>query len=200
MRENAKMKNICLYCGSNPGKDPEYIDGARSLVREIVAQNIGIVYGGASIGIMGAVADTALEAGGKVVGVIPQSLVDKEISHTALTELKIVGSMHERKALMAELSDGFIALPGGLGTMEEIIEVLTWAQLGLHSKPCALFNLLGFYNGLSTFLDHAVSEQFIKDEHRSLLIIEHNPQRLLEHFMAYTSPVQINKWIKFDAI
>ena len=148
---------------------------------------------------MGAIADTALEAGGQVVGVIPQSLVDKEIAHVALTELKIVGSMHERKTLMAELSDGFIALPGGLGTMEEIIEVLTWAQLGFHSKPCALFNLLGYYNGLSIFLDHAVNEQFIKDEHRSLLIIENNPQRLLDRFMAYKSPKQLNKWIKFDA-
>jgi uncharacterized protein (TIGR00730 family) len=194
------MKNICLYCGSNPGKDPGYVDGACSLVREIVARNIGIVYGGASVGIMGAIADTALKAGGQVMGVIPQSLVDKEIAHAALTDLKIVGSMHERKALMAELSDGFIALPGGLGTMEEIIEVLTWAQLGFHAKPCALFNLLGFYNGLSTFLDHAVNEQFIKGEHRSLLIIENNPQRLLDHFMAYTSPRQTNKWIKFDAI
>lgn len=147
-----------------------------------------------------AIADTALEAGGKITGGIPQCLVDKEIAHTTLTELKVVSSMHERKAFMAELSDGFIALPGGLGTVEEIIEVLTWAQLGFHSKPCALFNLLGFYNGLSTFLDHAVNEQFIKDEHRSLLIIEHNPQRLLDHFMAYKSPDQINKWIKFDTI
>ncbi len=194
------MKKICVYCGSNPGRDPIYIEGACALVREIAARNIGLVYGGASIGIMGAIADTVLHEGGEVVGVIPQSLVDKEIAHHGLTELKVVGSMHERKALMAELSDGFIALPGGLVTLEEIIEVLTWAQLGFHTKPCGLLNIHGYYDGLSSFLNPAVHEQFIKKEHHSMLIIENNPQRLLDQLWAYKSPLQMNKWVQRDGI
>ncbi len=194
------MKKICVYCGSNPGRDPIYIEGACALVREIAARNIGLVYGGASIGIMGAIADTVLHEGGEVVGVIPQSLVDKEIAHHGLTELKVVGSMHERKALMAELSDGFIALPGGLVTLEEIIEVLTWAQLGFHTKPCGLLNIHGYYEGLSSFLNPAVHEQFIKKEHHSMLIIENNPQRLLDQLWAYKSPLQMNKWVQRDGI
>ncbi|MDU0458616.1 MAG: TIGR00730 family Rossman fold protein [Geobacter sp.] len=194
------MKMICVYCGSNPGRDSRYVEEACSFVREMTVRNIGLVYGGASIGVMGAIADTVLHEGGEVVGVIPQSLVDKEIAHNGLTELKIVGSMHERKALMAELSDGFIALPGGLGTLEEIIEVLTWAQLGFHTKPCGLLNILGYYDGLSSFLNHAVHEQFIKKEHHSMLIIENNPQRLLNQFLAYKSPLQMNKWIQRDGM
>ena len=194
------MKKICVYCGSNPGRDPIYIEGACALVREIAARNIGLVYGGASIGIMGAIADTVLHEGGEVVGVIPLSLVDKEIAHHGLTELKVVGSMHERKALMAELSDGFIALPGGLVTLEEIIEVLTWAQLGFHTKPCGLLNIHGYYEGLSSFLNPAVHEQFIKKEHHSMLIIENNPQRLLDQLWAYKSPLQMNKWVQRDGI
>ena len=194
------MKKICVYCGSNPGRDSRYVEEACSFVREMTVRNIGLVYGGASIGVMGAIADTVLHEGGEVVGVIPQSLVDKEIAHNGLTELKIVGSMHERKALMAEMSDGFIALPGGLGTLEEIIEVLTWAQLGFHTKPCGLLNILGYYDGLSSFLNHAVHEQFIKKEHHSMLIIENNPQRLLDQFMAYNSPRQMNKWIQRDGM
>lgn len=194
------MKKICIYCGSNPGRDSGYIEGACSLVREMTARNIGLIYGGASVGIMGAIADTALQEGGQVVGVMPQSLVDKEIAHQKLTELRVVGSMHERKALMADLSDGFIALPGGLGTLEEIIEVFTWAQLSFHSKPCALFNLCGYYDGLSVFLDHAVNEQFIKKEHRSLLLIDDNPQRLLDKFEGYKAPPEINKWIVRDEL
>ena len=149
---------------------------------------------------MGAIAETVLHEGGEVVGVIPQSLVDKEIAHHGLTELKVVGSMHERKALMAELSDGFIALPGGLVTLEEIIEVLTWAQLGFHTKPCGLLNIHGYYEGLSSFLNPAVHEQFIKKEHHSMLIIENNPQRLLDQLWAYKSPLQMNKWVQRDGI
>ena len=189
------MKSICVYCGSNPGRDSRYVEGACSLVREMTVRNIGLVYGGASIGIMGAIADTALQEGGRVTGIIPQSLVDKEIAHKGLSELRIVASMHERKALMADLSDGFIALPGGLGTIEEIIEVLTWAQLGFHAKPCGLLNLGGYYDGLTAFLDHAVHEQFIKKEHHSLLIVDDNQRRLLDRFEAYRSPLQVNKWV-----
>lgn len=194
------MKKICVYCGSNPGRDSGYVEEACSFVREMTVRKIGLVYGGARIGVMGAIADTVLHEGGEVIGVIPQSLVDKEIAHNGLTELKIVGSMHERKALMAELSDGFIALPGGLGTLEEIIEVLTWAQLGFHTKPCGLLNIHGYYDGLSSFLNHAVHEQFIKKEHHSMLIIENNPQRLLDQFLAYKSPLQMNKWIQRDGM
>ena len=188
------MKTVCVYCGSNPGNRPEFIQSARGLARELVAREICLVYGGASVGIMGEIADTVLAGGGKVVGVIPQSLVDKEVSHSGLTELKIVSSMHERKEIMADLSDGFIALPGGLGTMEEIFEVLTWAQLGFHKKPCALLNAEGYYDNLTQFLNHAVAEGFVANMHREMLLVEEEPRRLLDSMSTYRAPV-VDKWI-----
>ncbi len=188
------MKRICVYCGSSPGRSPEYIGYARVLAKELITRNIGLVYGGASVGIMGEIANTVLDGGGEVIGVIPQKLVDKEVSHNGLTELKIVNSMHERKAIMAGISDGFIALPGGLGTIEEIFEVLTWSQLGFHKKPCALLNIKQYYNSLSLFLDHAVEEQFIKSIHREMLLVEDDPSKLLDAMETYNPP-SVDKWI-----
>ncbi len=188
------MEKICVYCGSSPGRTPEYFDCARVLAKELVRRNIGLVYGGASAGIMGELANTVLNSGGEVVGVIPQSLVDKEVAHNDLTELKVVNSMHERKAIMAELSDGFIALPGGLGTIEELFEVLTWSQLGFHKKPCALLNIKQYYNSLSLFLDHAVEEQFIKPIHHEMLLVEEDPYKLLNAMETYIAP-SVDKWI-----
>lgn len=188
------MNNLCVYCGSNPGRQPAYTEAAAALANAFLKKDIGLVYGGASVGIMGIIADTMLAGSGEVTGVMPQSLVDREVSHPGLTRLKIVSSMHERKAMMAELSDGFIALPGGLGTIEELFEVLTWAQLGFHQKPCALFNVAGYYDHLSAFLDHMVEEGFVKPIHRSMLIVENDPDRLLERFSAYEPPA-VSKWI-----
>jgi len=188
------VKRICVYCGSNRGKSAEFLESARTLAGELVQRDIGLVYGGASVGIMGEIADTVLARGGEVIGVIPQALVDKEVSHTGLTELRIVNSMHERKEIMADLAQGFIALPGGLGTMEEIFEVLTWAQLGFHQKPCALLNVKGYYNRLTQFLDHAVAQGFIADTHREMLLVEENPHSLLEIMASYSAPA-VDKWI-----
>jgi len=188
------MKRICVYCGSSPGRLPEYAEAATALANELTSRDIGLVYGGASVGIMGVVADAVLGNGGEVIGIMPQSLVDKEIAHSGLTELKATDSMHERKAMMAELSDGFIALPGGIGTLEELFEVLTWSQLGFHQKPCALLNVNGYYDGLAQFLDHTVTEQFVKPEHRQTLLIEERPEQLLETMLAY-QPVKAGKWI-----
>jgi uncharacterized protein (TIGR00730 family) len=188
------VKRICVYCGSNRGKSAEFLASARTLAGELVQRDIGLVYGGASVGIMGEIADTVLARGGEVIGVMPQALVDKEVSHTGLTELRVVNSMHERKEIMADLAQGFIALPGGLGTMEEIFEVLTWAQLGFHQKPCALLNVKGYYNRLTQFLDHAVAQGFIADTHREMLLVEENPHSLLEIMASYSAPA-VDKWI-----
>ncbi len=188
------MKRICVYCGSSDGNKPEYKAAARALGRAMLEKGLGLVYGGAQIGIMGEIADTVVNGGGEVIGVMPKSLADREIFHTGLTELKIVHSMHERKAMMADLSDGFIALPGGLGTIEEIFEVLTWAQLGFHQKPCALLNALGYYDLLSAFLNHTVTQGFVNTASRSMLITEADPFRLIARFETYEAPV-VNKWI-----
>ena len=173
---------ICVFAGSNAGKRSEYAAAARQVGRELVARGYGLVYGGGKVGLMTVIADTVLELNGNVTGVIPDSLVSKEVAHLGLSELRVVTSMHERKALMAELSDAFIALPGGIGTMEEIFEVLSWAQLGLHEKPCGLLNVAGYYDPLIQFLDHAVGEDFIKPKHRALLIVENEPARMLDRF------------------
>ncbi|MBT3880148.1 MAG: TIGR00730 family Rossman fold protein, partial [Candidatus Scalindua sp.] len=159
------MKRLCVYCGSSSGRQPGYAQVARQLAHAMVSKNIDLVYGGASVGIMGEIANAVLGEGGDVIGVIPKGLFAKEVAHTGITELREVGSMHERKALMADLSDGFIALPGGLGTIEEIFEIITWSQLGMHRKPCGLLNVNNYYDKLIGFLDHAVSEQFIKATH-----------------------------------
>ena len=189
------IKNLCVYCGSNAGNRPDYVEGARELARELVKRDIGLVYGGASVGIMGALADAVLAGGGRVVGIIPEGLVRKEISHHNLTELHIVPSMHERKSMMAERSDGFIALPGGAGTLEEIFESWTWAQLGMHQKPCGLLNIDGYYDQLVGFLNHSVQESFMRAEHRTMLIVDSEPAALLDRYAAYTPPT-VSKWIE----
>jgi uncharacterized protein (TIGR00730 family) len=170
------VRRVCVFCGSSPGARPAYAEATAETARLLVDQGIGVVYGGGHVGLMGVLADTAMAAGGEVIGVIPQALVDREIGHTAITELRVVGSMHERKALMTELSDAFVALPGGAGTLEELFEVYTWAQLGLHSKPCALLDVDGYYSGLAAFLDHAVEERFLHEEHRAALMVDADPK------------------------
>jgi len=191
------MKNICVYCGSSPGRLEAYAIGACTLARALVDRDLGLVYGGAGIGLMGLVADTVLQLGGRAVGVIPAALARKEVVHKGLSELHITQSMHERKTMMAELSDGFIAMPGGIGTFEEIFEIWTWAQLGIHAKPCGLLNVAGYYDALTTFLDHAATEQFLKPQHRSLLIVEHEPEALLDRFASYQPP-SVQKWLDPD--
>ena len=186
---------LCVFCGSNPGLEPSYLAMAQALGRMLAQENIALVYGGGAVGLMGAVADAALEGGGEVIGVIPQALMDKEIGHRGLADLRVVGSMHERKALMAELASGFIALPGGLGTFEELFEVWTWAQLGYHRKPCALLNAAGFYDRLISFLDDVVERGFVKPIHRSMLIVEDEPAALIRAIRGYEPPVA-DKWIR----
>lgn len=187
------MKRICVYCGSNPGLHPEYKESANLLARQLVDHNIGLVYGGASVGMMGTLADAVLKNGGEAIGIMPQALFEKEVSHSNLTEFKVVGSMHERKALMADISDGFIALPGGLGTLEELFETLTWAQLGFHKKPCGLLNTRDYFSHLSTFLDHTVNEGFVGKIHRDMLLVEQDPVKLLKRMFSYRPPM-VDKW------
>jgi uncharacterized protein (TIGR00730 family) len=188
------LRSLCVYCGSNFGADPAFADAARALAALLAARGIRVVYGGGKVGLMGVLADTALEHGGEVVGVIPQHLVDREIGHTGLTELRVVGSMHERKALMAELADGFVALPGGIGTLEELIEVYTWSQLGLHRKPLGLLNVAGYYDGLAGFLDHAVQCEFLRPQHRAVLAVEAEGEALLDR-LARAEPPPLAKWL-----
>jgi uncharacterized protein (TIGR00730 family) len=177
------MKRISVFCGSSEGARDSFKAAAKELGAGLALRGIGLVYGGARAGLMGILADAVLAGGGEVVGVIPQSLIAREIAHPGLTELHVVGSMHERKALMAELADAFIAMPGGFGTLDELTEMITWAQLGLHCKPCALLNVDGFYDDLLSFLDHAFSEGFIKKKHRSILIWDNAPDRLMERLL-----------------
>jgi uncharacterized protein (TIGR00730 family) len=188
------MKRICVYCGSSPGKLSQYSEAGRLLGHELAARGLGLVYGGSGIGVMGAVANGVLEMGGKTFGIIPHSLATKEVAHDGLDELYVVDSMHERKAKMAELSDGFIALPGGWGTFEEIFEMLTWAQLGFHEKPCGLLNVSAYYDHLFAFLDHAIDQRFVKEEYRPMIIKENDAGRLLDRFSDYKAP-KVKKWI-----
>ncbi len=188
------MKHVCVYCGSSPGRLPAYAVAARALGQALLARGLGLVYGGASIGLMGMVADTVLAGGGRVVGVIPQALARKEVAHAGLTELIVTASMHERKTRMAELSDGFIALPGGIGTFEELFEIWTWAQLGMHAKPVGLLNVAGYYDALITFLDHAAQEQFMKSAQRELLMVESDPATLLARFASHKALVR-QQWL-----
>lgn len=189
------MRRICVFCGSNPGSNPEYCRAARELGEELARRGLGLVYGGAGIGCMGAVADAVLAAGGEAIGVMPRNLLEKEIAHKGLSELRVVESMHERKALMAELADAFIALPGGMGTLEEIFEVATWAQLGLHKKPCGLLDVAGYYAPLTAFLDHVRDECFMRPEHRAMILRASTPEELLGLFDTYTPPL-VEKWIE----
>jgi uncharacterized protein (TIGR00730 family) len=194
-----QLTNICVYCGSSPGRRDKYAANARALAETLVSRNIGLVYGGASIGLMGIVADHVLRLGGNAVGVIPEALMRKEVAHYQLTELHVTQSMHERKMRMAELSDGFIALPGGLGTLEELFEIWTWAQLGFHDKPCGLLNAEGYYDPLIEFLDHAVAEQFVQESHRSMLMVESDPESLLDRFENYRPPL-VKVWVDKNEI
>jgi uncharacterized protein (TIGR00730 family) len=173
------VRSVCVYCGSSTGSDPVYAEAAIALAQALAARGLRVVYGGAQVGLMGLIADTALEAGAEVVGVIPKVLVDWEVAHTGLTELHVVESMHERKALMAELADAFVALPGGIGTLEELIEVYTWSYLGIHDKPFAVLNTAGYYDGLTTFLDHAVAQGFLRPEVRAGLLVAADAEALL---------------------
>lgn len=186
------MNKICVFLGSNPGNNPAYLEVANTLGRELAARNIGLVYGGSSVGLMGALARSALQHGGHVTGIIPESLKAREVAFEGLSEQHVVSSMHQRKALMAELSDGFIALPGGFGTLEEFVEVLTWAQLGMHKKPCALLNAAGIFNGLLSFFDNLVVQGFVAQPHRNMVLVHDDPAQLLDMMAAYQAPT-LNK-------
>ena len=189
-----RMKRICVFCGSNQGGRPEYVEAAKKLGLLLAERNIGLVYGGAKVGTMGAIADTVLDSGADAIGVMPRLLVEKEVAHSGLTDLKIVDTMHERKHLMAELSDAFIALPGGLGTLDEFFEMATWAQLGMHDKPCGLLNVCGYFDHMIRFLDIAVSEEFVRKEHREMIFIQDNPESLIDAFESYEAPA-VAKWM-----
>lgn len=189
-----KLTSLCVYCGSSRGRLDTYTAAARALAQAMVERSIRLVYGGASVGIMGVVADEVLRLGGVAVGVIPEALMRKELAHAGLTELHVTPSMHARKTLMAELADGFVALPGGIGTFEEIFEIWTWAQLGFHRKPCGLLNVASYYDALAVFLDHAMAEQFVSPEHHQMLVVESDPAALLDRFLTYTPPA-LPKWL-----
>jgi uncharacterized protein (TIGR00730 family) len=192
------MQRLCVFAGSSPGAQTEYLAAARELGAALVDRSMGLVYGGARVGLMGALADAVLVGGGHVTGVLPASLVAKEVAHQGLSDLRIVASMHERKAMMNDLADGFIALPGGWGTLEEFFEVLTWAQLGLHRKPCGLLNVSGFFDGLLAFIDHTIDQRFVKRENRAMLLVADSSDVLLRLFESYDPPV-VEKWIDTTA-
>jgi uncharacterized protein (TIGR00730 family) len=191
------MRSVCVFCGSSPGFDSIYLETADLLGRTIARRGLTLVYGGAHVGLMGRVADAALAEGGHVIGVIPQSMVDREVAHTGLPDLRIVSTMHERKATMEQLSDGFIALPGGMGTFEEVCEIFTWGQLGLHVKPCGLLSVKEFYAPFLSLLDTAVAAGFLKPSHRDMVLVDGDPAALLDKFTRY-SPPSTAKWLTRD--
>ena len=195
----SEIRRLAIFCGSNPGARPDYVEAARSFGRLLAQRGIGIVYGGSNVGLMAALADAMLDEFGEIIGVIPRMLVEREVANTALTDLRIVDSMHQRKAMMAELADGFVALPGGIGTLEEFFETWTWGQLGMHAKPCGLLNVAGYFDPLLTFLDHAVSEKFVRDVHRAMVVVEHDPAVLLSRFESYDPP-RVVKWLNAGTI
>ena len=192
-------KRICVFAGSSPGKRPDYVAAGKLLGTELCARGYDLVYGGGRVGLMGAVADSVLQNGGQVIGVIPEALAEKEVAHQGLTELHVVASMHERKALMGELSNAFIALPGGLGTLEELFEVLTWVQLGIHAKPTGLLNVGGYFNGLLEFIAHAVEQRFLLPEHQSMILVDSDIKTLLDAMVAFVPP-SVEKWMDRDQI
>jgi uncharacterized protein (TIGR00730 family) len=189
------MKRVCVFCGSSVGNRDEYRQSAIQMGNTLATRGIGLVYGGGNVGLMGIVADAVLAGGGEVIGVIPRSLADREIAHTGVTELRVVDSMHTRKAMMADLADAFVAMPGGVGTFEEFFEVVTWTQLGLHRKPCGLLNSAGFYTPLAAFIDQAVTEGFIKPIHRASIVVESEPAALLDAMSKIDLP-DVPKWIR----
>lgn len=195
-----ELRRVCVFCGSSLGARPDYAEAARVLGAELADRRIGLVYGGAHVGLMGAVADACRQAGGEVIGVIPGSLVEAEVAHTGLDDLRIVSTMHERKALMAELSDGFVALPGGFGTVEEFCEVLTWSQLGLHSppKPCGLVDVAGFFGPLIALFDSAVDQGFLRPENRRLVLAAPDPPTMLDALAGWQAPPPIRKWVDWS--
>lgn len=195
----SEIHRLAIFCGSNPGARPEYVEAARSLATLLCQRGIGVVYGGSSVGLMAALADTMTENGGDIIGVIPRMLVEREVANHALSDLRVVESMHERKATMAELADGFMALPGGIGTLEEFFEIWTWGQLGMHDKPCGLLNVAGYFDPLLQFLDRAVTEKFVREVHRRMVVVESNPAELLARFEAYEPP-RVVKWINAGTI
>ena len=188
------LHRLCVYCGSSAGARPVYAAAAEAFGRALAARGIGVVFGGGSVGMMGLVADAVLAAGGEAIGVIPHGLAAREVGHLGLTELHVVDTMHERKALMADLSDGFVALPGGLGTLEELMEVWTWAQLGIHRRPVGLLDVDGYFGGLLAFVDHAVREGFVRESHRALLLVGETPGGLLDMLEAYEAP-RMPRWL-----
>ena len=187
------MTRLCVFCGSSVGSNPAYAEAAVTLGSLLARRGIGLVYGGGNVGLMGVIADAALTAGGEVIGVIPKALADREVAHHGVTELRVVDSMHTRKAMMADLSDAFIAMPGGVGTFEEFFEAITWTQLGLHRKACGLLNVAGFYTPLAAFIDQAVSDGFIKPVHRAAIVVDDNPERLLDTLTTIDLP-DAPKW------
>ena len=193
------MKRVCVFCGSRNGTRDQYVAAARRTGEALARRGIGLVYGGGGIGLMGVLADAAVSAGGDVVGVIPEALMAREVAHRGLTDLRVVASMHERKALMAELADAFVALPGGFGTLEEFCEALTWAQLGIHRKPCGLLNVEGFFDPLLSLFDHAVRERFVSPDHRSLVVVEEDPERLLDALSRWEPPA-LERWMGREEI
>jgi uncharacterized protein (TIGR00730 family) len=195
----SEIRRLAIFCGSNPGARPDYVEAARSLGKLLAQRGIGVVYGGSNVGLMATLADAVTDELGDIIGVIPRMLVEREVANTALHDLRIVDSMHQRKAMMAELADGFIALPGGIGTLEEFFETWTWAQLGMHAKPCGLLNIAGYFDQLLEFLDHAVAERFVRDVHRSMVVVESDPAALLARFESYEPP-RVVKWINAGTI
>jgi uncharacterized protein (TIGR00730 family) len=191
------LSSVCVFCGSNGGADPAYLAAAQAVGAGLAQRGIRVVYGGGRVGLMGALADSARAAGGEVVGVMPQALVDREIGHTGIDDLRVVDTMHERKALMVELADAFVALPGGIGTLEELFEVYTWAQLGIHAKPLALLDVAGYYEPLAAFLDHAVAQRFLRPETRAMLAVADSIEDVLETFERWRPPA-MHKWIDLD--
>ena len=189
------MTRVCVFCGSSAGARPEYAEAARDLALELARRRLGLVYGGGGVGIMGVLADAALAAGVEVIGVIPRRLASRELAHPGLSELRLVDSMHERKATMAALADGFIALPGGLGTLEEMLEILTWAQLGIHTKPVAALNTAGYWDHLIRMFGHAIAEEFVRREYAALLLFADTPAELLDRMLAWRPPDLPRAWL-----
>jgi uncharacterized protein (TIGR00730 family) len=195
-----RVRRACVFCGSSPGARPAYTEATEDLCQLMAEREITLVFGGATVGLMGRLADTVLSEGGEAIGVIPQALVDREIAHLGLTDLHVVETMHERKRLMAELADCFVALPGGLRTLDELFEIYTWAQLGLHQKPIGILNVEGYFDGLLSFLEHAASERFVREDHRAMLIVEEGPEAMLASLDGFDPATLTPKWIDREDI